>query len=134
MQTEPTATPSGLNRTDALSRRVPRRKRLRSAAILSAMMSGVLLLPLAACGPQYDPLTREGLWQPTHVNRSNLVLMVANPADLTRGTGTTKADGQIAAAAAERLRNDKVKRLPASDISQISTSNSGDNNASSSGP
>jgi type IV pilus biogenesis protein CpaD/CtpE len=92
-----------------------------------------LLLATASCGPQYDPLTREGLWTPTHINRANLTLQVANPGDLTRGTGTTGGDGQVAAAAVDRFRNDKVKRLPASDISQVTAGNSGDNNQSGGG-
>jgi hypothetical protein len=92
-----------------------------------------LLLAATACGPQYDPLTREGLWAPTHINRANLTLQVANPGDLTRGSGTTGGDGQLAAAAVDRLRNDKLKKLPASDISQVSAGNSGDNNTSSGG-
>ena len=92
-----------------------------------------LLLATAACGADYDPLTREGLWQPGHTNHNNLTMQVANPGDLVRGSGTTGGDGQLAAAAVDRLRNDKVKKLPASDISQISTSNSGDNNSSSGG-
>ncbi len=88
---------------------------------------------LAGCGPDYDPLTREGLWHPNHANRSNLTLMVANPADLVRGTGTTTSDGQLAAAAVDRLRTDKVKKLPASDIANIGASSSGDNNSGGSG-
>ncbi len=92
-----------------------------------------LLLATASCGPDYDPLTREGLWQPGHTNHNNLTMQVANPGDLVRGSGTTGGDGQLAAAAVDRLRNDKLKKLPASDISQVSTSNSGDNNSSSNG-
>jgi hypothetical protein len=92
-----------------------------------------LLLATTSCGPAFDPLTREGLWRPSHINRDNLALQVANPADLTRGTGTTGGDGQIAAAAIDRLRNDKLKKLPASDISSVTAGNSGDNNTSSGG-
>ena len=88
---------------------------------------------LAACTPATDPLYRDGLWEPIHVNRANLSQMVANPSDLVRGTGRTGSDGQIAAAAVDRLRNDKVKKLPASDIAAISAGNSGDNNSGSSG-
>jgi type IV pilus biogenesis protein CpaD/CtpE len=92
-----------------------------------------LLLATASCGADYDPLTREGLWEPGHSNHNNLALQAANPGDLVRGSGTTGGDGQLAAAAVDRLRNDKVKKLPASDISQVTTSNSGDNNTSSTG-
>jgi type IV pilus biogenesis protein CpaD/CtpE len=59
-------------------------------------------------------------------------LQVANPADLVRGTGTTGGDGLMAAAAVDRLRNDKLKKLPASDISTVTAGNSGDNNSTSS--
>ncbi len=99
---------------------------LRSTAIC-------LLLATASCGPQFDPLTREGMWSPTHINHANLTLQVANPGDLVRGTGTTGGDGQLAAAAVDRLRNDKVKKLPDSDIAQITAGNSGGNNTSSGG-
>ncbi len=95
---------------------------LRAAAV------AVLLLGLAGCDPANEPTAREGLWFPGHANHQNLVLQVANPADLTRGTGATSADGQLAAAAVDRLRNDKVKKLPASDIAQVTAGNSGDNN------
>ena len=88
---------------------------------------------LEACTPATDPLYRDGLWQPSHVNRANLVQMIANPSDLVRGSGTTGSDGQIAAAAVDRLRNDKVKKLPAADIAAIAAGNSGDNNSGSSG-
>ncbi len=88
---------------------------------------------LAGCGQDFDPLTREGLWHPSHANRSNLALMVANPADLVRGTGITTADGQLAAVAIDRLRNDKVKKLPASDIASLGATSSGDNNGGGAG-
>ena len=88
------------------------------------------LLGVSGCGPQFDPLTRQGLWNPTHVNHDNLVLMVANPADLVRGTGRGTSDGQLAAAAVDRLRNDKVKKLPKTDIAKVE---SGDNDTAGSG-
>jgi hypothetical protein len=88
------------------------------------------LLALASCGPQYDPQTREGLWQPIHVNRANLTLMVANPADLVHGQPAAGSDAQIAAAAVERLRTDKLKPLASADASTIS---SGSNNSTSGG-
>jgi type IV pilus biogenesis protein CpaD/CtpE len=91
------------------------------------------LLATASCGEDYDPLTREGLWNKSHINHANLTLQVANPGDLVRGSGTTGGDGQLAAAAVDRLRTDKVKKLPSSDISQITAGNSGDNNTTSGG-
>lgn len=112
------------------------RPQRRSFTILRAFFglgACALLLGTAACGPQYDPLTREGLYVPAHTNRANLTLMVANPGDLVRGTGVAGGDGQLGAAAIDRLRNDKLKKLPASDISQITTSNSGDNNSTGGG-
>jgi hypothetical protein len=95
---------------------------------VAATASAGLLAGVCAC-TEYDPLYREGLYQPGHTNRQNLTLMVANPTDLVRGSGTTTSDGQQAAAAVERWRNDKVKKLPSSDIAQISAGNSGDNNS-----
>jgi hypothetical protein len=93
-----------------------------SANIAASLTAGVValagVLALSACGPDVDPLTREGLWHPSHVNRANLVAMVANPADLVRGTGSATADGQLAAAAVTRLRTDKLKKLPQTDIAQ----------------
>jgi hypothetical protein len=82
--------------------------------------SFLLLAALAGCGPQYDPLTRPGLWQFTHSNRADLVMQVANPSDLTFGKGTTGSDGQLDSAAVERLRTGKVKKLQDSGIAQIS--------------
>jgi type IV pilus biogenesis protein CpaD/CtpE len=72
---------------------------------------------------------REGLFQPGHTNHNNLTLMVANPSDLVRGTGATTSDGQQATAAVERWRNDKVKKLPASDLAQVSASGTGGNDS-----
>jgi hypothetical protein len=95
-----------------------------------------VLLGTAACSPEYDPfnpaydpLVREGLFQPGHTNHNNLTLMVANPSDLVRGTGATTSDGQQATAAVERWRNDKVKKLPASDLAQVSASGTGGNDS-----
>ena len=101
--------------------------------LVSQLAAAGTLLCLAACTPATDPLYRDGLWQPSHINRANLTEMVANPADLVRGTGTTGSDGQLAAAAVDKLRTDKVKKLPASDVAAVAVGNSGDNNSGSSG-
>ena len=82
-------------------------------------------ITLSGCGPEFDPLTREGLWHPVHVNRADLVMQAANPSDLTMGKGASTSDGQLAAAAIERLRQGKAKKLQDSGIAQISVQSSG---------
>jgi len=82
------------------------------------------LFGLAACSST-DPYTREGVWHPTHSNEQNLELQVARPSDLTLGRGTLTADGDTAAKAVDRLRNDKVKPLPTSSISSVGQSGGG---------
>jgi type IV pilus biogenesis protein CpaD/CtpE len=89
-----------------------------------AAVTGAALL--AGCA-ETDPLTREGLWRPTHVNRANATLMAANPADLVRGTGETTSNGVMAAAAIDRLYTNKLKKLPDSGLSQIQVNGSGGN-------
>jgi type IV pilus biogenesis protein CpaD/CtpE len=108
-------------------------KYLRGAAGLAAIAG---LASTAACSPQYDPfnpaydpLVREGLFQPGHTNHQNLALQVANPGDLVRGSGATTSDGQQAAAAVQRWRDDKVKKLPAADLAQVAASSSGSNDS-----
>jgi hypothetical protein len=76
------------------------------------------LLALGACA-QNDPVLRDGVFRPQHVNRADLTMMAANPSDLVHGTGSRTTDGQVAAAAIQRLHDGKVKRLPDAGISQI---------------
>ena len=76
------------------------------------------LLALAGCSLT-DPYQRPGVWRPTSANETNFELQVARAADLVRGRGAIDADGDAAAAAVERLRQDKVRVLPASSISKI---------------
>jgi hypothetical protein len=72
-----------------------------------------------------DPLLRDGLWRPTHVNRADLTLMAANPADLVRGTGETTTNGVLAQAAVDRLYTNKVKKLPEAGLAQIQVTGQG---------
>ncbi len=121
-----------------LTRAVPARPMvarpiLSRLAVRGVGMAGMCaLLALGACSEdaveRRDPLVAGGLFKPVHANRSNLVLMVANPSDLVRGQGGAPSDGQLAAAAIERLRTDKVKKLPASDVAQFGAGTSGENN------
>jgi hypothetical protein len=92
---------------------------------MPAILALAPLACLAGCGPEYDPTTREGLWTPAHSNRADLVMQAANPSDLTFGKGQSGSDGQLDAAAVERLRIGKVKKLPDSGVSQISVTAGG---------
>jgi hypothetical protein len=90
------------------------------------ILAAASLATLAVAGcEEYDPLYREGLWQPMHVNRTNLTMAVANPADLVRGHGVPTADGQLAAAAVQRLHDNKVKKLPDAGLAEIKVSGQG---------
>ena len=90
---------------------------------MKPMMFLLAAMSLAGCAST-DPLTRDGLWQPSGANEANLAAMVANPADLIQGRGAEGSDGQRAAAAVARLRTDHVKTLPDSGIARFSTQSS----------
>jgi type IV pilus biogenesis protein CpaD/CtpE len=67
-----------------------------------------------------DPLKpHSGQWDPNHSNRANLELMVANPADLVRGTGAATSDGGEAVMAVTALRLDKVKQIQTTATSSV---------------
>ncbi len=78
---------------------------MRRAAIVSA----VVALLLGCAGP--EPFDRPNTWRPTGANAANLAVMAARPAELARGRGTGPADGQVAAAAVDRLRYGRVKPI-----------------------
>lgn len=66
-----------------------------------------------------------GSGRPNGANDANLRAMVAVPADLAVATPASPADGHLAAAAVNRLRNDHVKSLPDSGLAQIVVAGSG---------
>lgn len=78
---------------------------MRRAAIVLA----VLALLSGCAGP--EPFDRPNTWRPTGANAANLAAMAARPAELARGRGTGPADGQVVAAAVERLRYGRAKPL-----------------------
>lgn len=67
---------------------------------------------LTASGCALDPYTRDGVWRPSAVNETNLRTMVADPRDLQQGVGEPGANGATAAAAVQRLLEDRVRPLP----------------------
>jgi hypothetical protein len=77
-----------------------------------------LVLLLAACDLT-DPYARDGVWRPDGTNDVNLRAMVASPADLARGVSSLDGDGQQAAAALDRQRLDRMRRLPDSAIAKV---------------
>jgi hypothetical protein len=91
---------------------------------LSCIGAACALLALAGCDAT-DPTYRDGLWHPMHVNRTNLTLTAAYPADLVRGSGVTGTDGVLAAAAIDRLHINKVKKLPEAGLSEVKVSSQG---------
>jgi hypothetical protein len=84
----------------------------------------LLLLATAAC-TQTDSFNRPGAWHSNGANEQNLRAMIAVPEELVQGTGATGADAQTAAAAVTRLREDRVRPLPASNVATISVTGAG---------
>jgi len=87
----------------------------------------ILLPPLllgAGCAAT-DPFAAEGRWRPAGVNEANLRAMVADPAHLVRGAESRRADGQLAAAAVDRLRRDRVRPLPSSGVARMQAAGGG---------
>jgi hypothetical protein len=84
----------------------------------------LLALALAACD-SFDPYEREGSWRPSAANESNLRAMLVEPDELFVGTSERGSDGQMGGVAVERLRNDRVRALPASRLVQIGAGGGG---------
>jgi hypothetical protein len=78
-----------------------------------------VLASLGGCAGLEDPYQRAGTWAPTGINAENLRLMVVNPVDLQQGTGAKDTLGVEASVPVARLRNDNVKILPDSTLSQV---------------
>jgi type IV pilus biogenesis protein CpaD/CtpE len=79
----------------------------------------VLAIPALAGCTQVDPFNHAGSWRPGGANDRNLQAVLEDPRDLVMGRGASGADGQRAALAVERLRQDRVRPLPASGIARI---------------
>lgn len=91
--------------------------------LMRLLLSLLAVFVLAACDAT-DPYLRDGMWRPNGANESNLRAMVASPSDLVRGT-PSEGNGQQAAAALDRYRNDKVRQLPDSAVAKITPISSG---------
>lgn len=71
-------------------------------------LSFTAVLLLAGCA---DPIDRPGTWRAGDLNNQNLRAMMANPADERFGAGATDSRADTAAAAVQRLREDKTHPL-----------------------
>ncbi len=101
-------------------------KRLPAKWLFSAGRPALALLALGLlAGCTIDPFDRPGVWRPGGVNDANLAVMAADPNDLVRGHGEVGADGQLATAPVTRLREDRVKPLPALDATPFSPGSNG---------
>jgi hypothetical protein len=78
-----------------------------------------LLAALGGCAAMADPFQRPDTYVATGVNDDNLRAMIANPVDLQHGVAAPDTVGLNAAAAVARLRNDNVRQLPSSTLSDI---------------
>ena len=65
---------------------------------------------LAGC-EELDPYHRQDVWYPSGASQANLAAQVVNPYDMVRGHGVFKSDGELAAAAVTRARQDHIKPL-----------------------
>ncbi len=97
----------------------------RSVALLLPLLPLVPLVAVLAGCNAVDPYTRAGNGRPNGANDSNLRAMAAVPADLAVATPASPANGHLAAAALNRLRNDQVKPLPDTGLAQIVVVGSG---------
>jgi hypothetical protein len=85
----------------------------------------VLLLPLAACTPDY-PMDKAGTWHAPEVgaNDKNLRIMLVNPQDLIAGTGEDNSLGSESAPPVHRLLTGNRTPLPASDAAEFQSGGS----------
>ncbi len=86
--------------------------------MLTRQLLCIAVVALAGCDVT-DPYRREGVWRPDDANEVNLRAMVVSPSDLVRGVSSPGGDGQQAAAALDRMRNDKLRPLPDSAIAKV---------------
>lgn len=77
----------------------------------------IALLAVGGCTMVENPMQRPGTWHLTGANADNLAVMVANPEDLAQGRKAGDVPGAIAVLPIEALAQDKVKKLPADELS-----------------
>lgn len=89
-----------------------------SRALRQALRAAAPLLLLAGCAA-LDPLTKEGVWRPVAANDTNLRAMIAVPSDLVQGRAARYSDGNQAAKAVARYREDRIYPVPVLSVSTV---------------
>lgn len=85
-----------------------------------ALLAIVAALGVTGCAdPEID---RPGTWKPTGINDQNLRAMLADPQDLSGGTGALTARGNSASRAVTRLLIDRRRPLLDASVSQVAPS------------
>lgn len=95
-----------------------------------------LSFALSACSSM-DPLTQPYTWRPLHVYDANIAAQVERKSDLYEGRHLGPSDGHRAAVAVQRWRDDKVRKLPDTNVAQVqsnSASSAGGDGGDSGGP
>lgn len=87
--------------------------------------AALLLSILALTGCALDPYTRDGVWRPSAINDTNLRAMIADPRDLQQGVGEPGANAASAAAAVQRLLEDRVRPLPSTSTGGVAGGSGG---------
>ncbi len=88
--------------------------------VIPRIIAFLVVLPAVAGCNRFDPLTSDRYWRPLGVNSDNIAAQVVNPVDFLHGRDPSGgADGDLAAAAVQRLRTGHVRPLPDSGVSDF---------------
>ncbi len=84
-----------------------------------------LALLLVPAGCAVDPYNTPGTWHAGTTNADNLAAQVVNKRDLVAGEPMYGSDGQLDAAAIDRLHTGKLKTISAATTSSVGSSGGG---------
>lgn len=95
--------------------------------IIKILLSGMAFVSVEGCA-NMDPQTQPYTWRPLHIYEANIAAQVDRKSDLVAGRKLTLNDGHEAAEAVQRWRDDKTKKLPNTNVSQVQSGNTGNAN------
>jgi len=96
------------------------------------IMPLIAILACAGCDA-LDPALRDDVWRPTGANAGNIAAMVADPADLAKGRGSTVSDTKASSIAVEHIWEGQPQPLRYGGSSGSSGSGSSGSGSSSGG-